>query len=229
MWLQVLVFSVVCVKVGLNLFSIVFKTRPLFRFFEESTRYEASVNFVPPECCRQPAGRYVLRVLQCLVFVGNVCISTYLFNDFIDYYVHGATLRVFVKAACVAGDFIFYVYQMSDFIVLRPCMEVLLLYIRQQHEALRDLMDEGSSGSLFVKRDRKVEEIRLSLCAISLLKNQLNNIWRWSVMISGAVVLLLACISIYTAFVEGFSTLQASARHVLLHLVCPGPSGYSPC
>ncbi|XP_075726474.1 uncharacterized protein LOC142768391 [Rhipicephalus microplus] len=208
MWLQVIVFCVVGVKIGINLISVVFKTRLLSHFFDESARYETSVNFVPPECIRQPAGRYVLRVLQFLVFVGNVCISTYLAYDQIDYYVRHVIVRVVVKTACVAGDVIFYVYQMSDFIVLRPFLEVLLLYIRQQHNALRGLMVEGSGSSLFVKRDRKVEEIRLNLCAISLLKNQMNNIWRWSLMISGAVVLLLACVSIYTAFVEGFSTLQ---------------------
>ncbi|KAL3240869.1 hypothetical protein MRX96_021665 [Rhipicephalus microplus] len=205
---EVIVFCVVGVKIGINLISVVFKTRLLSHFFDESARYETSVNFVPPECIRQPAGRYVLRVLQFLVFVGNVCISTYLAYDQIDYYVRHVIVRVVVKTACVAGDVIFYVYQMSDFIVLRPFLEVLLLYIRQQHNALRGLMVEGSGSSLFVKRDRKVEEIRLNLCAISLLKNQMNNIWRWSLMISGAVVLLLACVSIYTAFVEGFSTLQ---------------------
>ncbi|KAH6923559.1 hypothetical protein HPB50_002198 [Hyalomma asiaticum] len=73
---------------------------------------------------------------------------------------------------------------------------------------LRTLMDGDGDGSIFANRDKKVQEIRLNLCAILLLKNQLNNIWRWSVMISGAVVLLLTCISIYTACVEGFSTLQ---------------------
>ncbi|KAL1433570.1 hypothetical protein MTO96_012404 [Rhipicephalus appendiculatus] len=208
MWLYVVVFSVVLVKEVLNVLCVAFKTRNLFHFFDESTRYEVSVNFVPPKCCRQPAGHYALRVLQFLVFVGNVCICSYLVYDFIDYSVRDTSVRVALKVACVTGNFVFYVYQMCDFIILRPCLEVLLLYIRQQHEALRDLMDGGAAGLLFVKRENKVEEIRLSLCAILQLKNQLNGIWRWSVMVSSAVVLLLACISIYTAFVEGFSSLQ---------------------
>ncbi|XP_037570505.1 uncharacterized protein LOC119452382 [Dermacentor silvarum] len=97
---------------------------------------------------------------------------------------------------------------MVDFVVLRPCLEVLLLYIRQQYEVVRCMIDGGGS-TVFVNPARKVEEVRMNLCAIALLKQQLNCIWRWSIMASGAVVLLFACSFTYSAFVEGFSTLQS--------------------
>ncbi|KAH7950316.1 hypothetical protein HPB49_022340 [Dermacentor silvarum] len=115
---------------------------------------------------------------------------------------------IVLKVSCVAGNFIFYVYQMVDFVVLRPCLEVLLLYIRQQYEVVRCMIDGGGS-TVFVNPARKVEEVRMNLCAIALLKQQLNCIWRWSIMASGAVVLLFACSFTYSAFVEGFSTLQS--------------------
>ncbi|XP_037525675.2 uncharacterized protein LOC119402619 [Rhipicephalus sanguineus] len=207
-WLHVVSFSVINFKVVHNALCIAFNSGNLSRFFDESARYEAAVNFVPPNCCRQPAGRYVQRFVQLIVFLGSLSISTYLACIFIDYNVSDVAVGALLKVTCLAGTFLFYVYQMSDFIVLRPCLEVLLWYIRQQHEVLLCLTKGGCSGLLFVKRDKKVEEIRLSLCAILLLKNRLNGIWRWSVMISGSVVLLLACISIYTAYVEGFSTVQ---------------------
>ncbi|XP_075530381.1 uncharacterized protein LOC142563674 [Dermacentor variabilis] len=207
-WLYLLVFTVVGFKVLLNLLCIALKSRHLFDFFKQSARYESSVNFVPPECCRQTKSCYFIRLIHCLAFVGNLSLSSYLLCNFIDNLEYSGTQGVVLKVSGVAGDFIFYVYQMVDFIVLRPCLEVLLLYIRQQHEVVRCMIDGGGS-LVFVKRARNVEEIRMNLCAIALLKTQLNGIWRWSIMLSGGAVLLFACICTYTVFVEGLSTLQS--------------------
>nr|XP_050048452.1 uncharacterized protein LOC126544941 isoform X1 [Dermacentor andersoni] len=146
--------------------------------------------------------------MHCLAFVGNLGLSNYLLCDFLDYLEYRGAQGVVLKVSCVAGDFIFYVYQMVDFIVLRPCLEVLLLYIRQQHEVVRCMIDGGGS-LVFVNRAMKVEEVRMNLCAIALLKTKLNGIWRWSITVSGGAVLLFACICTYTAFVEGLSTLQS--------------------
>ncbi|KAH6924597.1 hypothetical protein HPB50_019814 [Hyalomma asiaticum] len=167
-WLQVIVFSAVCIKVAVNVFYVVFRSRKVFDFFKDAAIFEASVNFVPPKCCRQPAGRYVFRLLQTVAFVGNVGICSYVVYGFIDHHVSSVATRVVLKILCVAGNFLFYVYQMVEFIVLRPCIEVLLLYIRQQHDGSSDSHAWDGDGSIFVNRDNKVQEIRLNLCSILL-------------------------------------------------------------
>ncbi|KAH7934227.1 hypothetical protein HPB49_023196 [Dermacentor silvarum] len=91
-------------------------------------------------------------------------------------------------------------------IILRPCVEVLWLYIRHQHELLRVVQGDGDVNS--VKKARKVQEIRMNLCAISKLKEKINSIWRWSIMVSGAVLLSVMCICTYSIFVEKFSKAQ---------------------
>ncbi|KAL1433575.1 hypothetical protein MTO96_012409 [Rhipicephalus appendiculatus] len=96
---------------------------------------------------------------------------------------------------------------MVHFIVLRPCAEVIRLYIRHQHELLHPLLDARCRVPI-AKRSKELEVIRINLCAIAALKQQLNAIWRWSIMASGAIVLTVSCICIYSVFTEEFSAVQ---------------------
>ncbi|KAL3240865.1 hypothetical protein MRX96_021662 [Rhipicephalus microplus] len=96
---------------------------------------------------------------------------------------------------------------MVPFIVLRPCTEVIRLYIQHQHKLLRPLLDARCNVPI-AKRSKELEAIRINLCTIAALKQQLNAIWRWSIVASGAIVLTVSCICIYSVFTEEFSAVQ---------------------
>ncbi|XP_070382968.1 uncharacterized protein [Dermacentor albipictus] len=96
---------------------------------------------------------------------------------------------------------------MVPFLVLRPCCEVILLYIRHEHDVLRSVVQD-TGNIAYEQRVRLVEMVRINLCAVSRLKRRLNQVWVCSLGASGALVLCVTCIGIYLTFVEEFSTSQ---------------------
>nr|XP_050048449.2 uncharacterized protein LOC126544938 [Dermacentor andersoni] len=205
--LYVLLFIVLTLKIIVNVCCVAIKSRSLSDFFKSSTKYEIAVGFIAPKYCGQSTTCVTVRVLMSLAFIANVSASTYLSFEFVDYLMCNRTLDVFLKAVCFGGNFLFYVYEMVHFILLRPCAEVIRLYIRHQHDLLQPVVD-GRCNAPLAKRSKDIEMIRMNLCSIVALKDQLNAIWGWCIMASGAVVLLVSCICIYSVFVEEFSTVQ---------------------
>ncbi|KAH6923561.1 hypothetical protein HPB50_002200 [Hyalomma asiaticum] len=217
LWKQLyLLYSLFCfaqfvvIQVVLNFCCAVAKSRSVFDFFRSAAKYEITSGFAAPKRRGQATSSIVVRLLLCLVFIANVVVSSYLSFDFVDYLGYTGMVDVLIRAIFVGGNFLFYVFEIVHFVVLRPCAEVIRLYIRHQHEFLRDVLDASVNVPL-AKRSKELEAIRINLCAIATLKQRLNAIWRWCIMVSGAVVLVVACICIYSAFVEEFST----AHHLL--------------
>ncbi|XP_037525673.1 uncharacterized protein LOC119402618 [Rhipicephalus sanguineus] len=205
--LYILLFAILTFKVVLNYCCAIVKSRSLLAFFKSSTKYEVTAGFVAPKCCGQATTCLVARLLLCLAFMANVAGSTYLSFEYLDYLGYTGMLDVILRAICVGGNFLFYVFEMVHFIVIRPCAEVIRLYIRHQHELLHTVLDARCNVPI-AKRSKELEAIRINLCAIAALKQQLNATWRWSIMASGVIVLTASCICIYSAFTEEYSAVQ---------------------
>ncbi|XP_075728468.1 uncharacterized protein LOC142769263 [Rhipicephalus microplus] len=208
--LYILLLVVVIFKVVFNFGCAVTKSHALYHFFRSSAKYEITAGFVAPEHCDRGATRSVIRLLISLAFIANVSGSCYLSFEFLDCLGYTGMLNALLRAVCVGGNFVFYAFEMVHFIVLRPCAEVIRLYIEHQHKLLCTVLDAGSIVPI-TKSSRELEEIRIHLCAIVVLKQQLNAIWGWSIMASGAMVLIVSCVCIYSVFTEEFS----EAQHLL--------------
>ncbi|KAL1417765.1 hypothetical protein MTO96_026538 [Rhipicephalus appendiculatus] len=198
LWLAVLVhdlvftttlYVLVCIfdaaKITLNATLMLTKARSLQKFFDESSKYEQRVRFVAPKNRRKATlACYFIRSLLLAAFVANVCTSSYLSLEFVDNLGCSPILGATWKLTYIAGNFLFYVFDAAPFLVLRPCCEVIRLYIEHQHGVLRYIVRSG--GNDYVgpeKRARLVEKA-----------------------VSGAMVLWASCTSIYLNFIEEFWT-----------------------
>ncbi|KAL1417768.1 hypothetical protein MTO96_026541 [Rhipicephalus appendiculatus] len=184
------------------------KARNLQKFFHESSKYEQRVRFVAPKNRRKGTlACYLIRFLLLAAFVANVCTSGYLSLEFVDQLGCGPVLGATLKLTYIAGNFLFYVFDAASFLVLRPCCEVIRLYIEHQHGVLRYIVrSNGSDVTGSETRARLVERVRLNLCTILHIKRSLNDIWEHALAVSGAMVLCTSCTGIYLNFVEEFWT-----------------------
>ncbi|KAH6923874.1 hypothetical protein HPB50_008401 [Hyalomma asiaticum] len=216
---DVLLYVATAGKAALNTSVALVKARSLQTLFRESCKYERSVQFVAPKNRRTLTPIHCLvRPLLLLAFAANVCTSSYLSFKFVDRLGCGPALRAVLKLTSIAGNILFYVYDAVSFLVLRPCCEVIRLYIEHQHEVLRCIVKvTGTQNAGQDRRARLVERVRLNLCTVSHLKGCLNQIWGCSIAASGAVLLCTSCGGIYLNFVEEFWT----PEHVLnmLHTI----------
>ncbi|KAL1417770.1 hypothetical protein MTO96_026543 [Rhipicephalus appendiculatus] len=111
------------------------------------------------------------------------------------------------KLTCITGSLLFYVHDAAPFLVLRPCCEVIRLYIEHQHGVLRYIVRSGRNDYVGPeKRARLVEKVRLNLCTVLHIRRSLNEIWEHAIAVSGAMVLWASCNGIYLNFVEEFWT-----------------------
>ncbi|KAH7938853.1 hypothetical protein HPB52_001475 [Rhipicephalus sanguineus] len=142
----------------------------------------------------------------------NATLTSYLSLEFVDQLGCGTALGAIFKLTCIAGDFLFYVIDAASFLVIRPCCEVIRLYIDHQHGVLRSIVLSGGSDVVGAdKRARLVERVRLNICTVSQIKRSLNEIWEYAIAASGVMVLYTSCAGIYLNFAEEFWTLE----HVL--------------
>ncbi|KAL3227196.1 hypothetical protein MRX96_024166 [Rhipicephalus microplus] len=188
--LYVVIYTMDLAKAMLNATLTFVKARSLQKFFHESSEYEQQVRFKAPQESSHDD-------------------TSYLSIKFIDQLGCVPALGATLKFMSIAGNFVFYVLDAAPFLVIRPCCEVIRLYIEHQHGVLRCIVRSG--GDNFVgpeKRARLVEKVRLDLCTISHIKRSLNGIWQHAIAVSGATVICISCVGIYLNFVEEYWTLE---------------------
>ncbi|KAL1474781.1 hypothetical protein MTO96_037727 [Rhipicephalus appendiculatus] len=176
---NVLLYGLTAFKAALNASLPFIKARSLHRFFNESSEYEERVHFVAPTNRRKPTfTSCLIRPLLLVAFSANVCICSYLSVKLVDQLGYCPALSVTLKITVIAGNFLFYVYDASCFLVLRPCSEVFRSYIEHQHRVLRSIVRRGGIHNVGPeKRGRLVERVRVNLGIVSHLKRSLNDIW----------------------------------------------------
>ncbi|KAH7934630.1 hypothetical protein HPB51_029004 [Rhipicephalus microplus] len=211
--LYVLICAFDSSKIALNATLMLLKARSLQNSFHESHKYEQRVRFVAPKNgLKATNASYLIRFLLLAAFVVNVCTSSYLSIEFVDKLACGPVLGATLKLTLIAGNFVFYVLDAAPFLVIRPCCEVIRLYIEHQHAVLRLIVRSGGNDYIGPeRRARLVENVRLNLGAISHIKRSLNETWQHAIVVSGAMVLWASCSGIYLNFVEEFWTVE----HVL--------------
>ncbi|KAH9372964.1 hypothetical protein HPB48_017075 [Haemaphysalis longicornis] len=185
------------------MYTFVATSKQLLTFLKQSARYEKQVSFIPPKGHRNTVTCYTLRCVLIVAYIGNVWIGTFMAIGFLHTYEFTNTINLLFKIAFVLGNILFYAYDMVHFIVLRPCAEVILLYIQHQSKLLPSIVGKASGA-----RSKQLERVRTNLWVIRGLKDSLNNTWRHAIMSSITLAVGVACITIYTAFDKDVPTLE---------------------
>lgn len=198
-YVHVMFYAVLRIRLLLNIYVLLARSNLFLDFFKQSLRYEKLVSFRPPRRGKYTLTRFVLRCVLLVAFIGNVCIGTYVCFGFLNRHEYRSLVTLLFKAFFLLSCFLFYVYDMVHFLVLRPCLEVLVLYIRHQHRSLRHILQRSFDTPSAV-RIRKLQQITINLWIIQGLRNALNNIWQYAIWITISTAIAGMCTTIYTAF-----------------------------
>ncbi|KAL1481814.1 hypothetical protein MTO96_034207 [Rhipicephalus appendiculatus] len=206
----VVIFAVIAVRVTVNVATAIFGSRAMAAFFRKSAKYEKRTAFRPEYHCSRSRMWYFFRFFIVVMFFAHVVLNVNRTVRMVD--VAGDEFLEFVlKAGVMLFNSLFFIYDVLHSLALRPCCEVLVSYIRHQHDTLRTTLATGKAASVAKLTGGDVQDlevVRMNLCAIADLKKALNGIWQYSIMASATSVLIVTCICTYCLFDEGVSTEQ---------------------
>ncbi|KAH9372960.1 hypothetical protein HPB48_017079 [Haemaphysalis longicornis] len=210
-------YAIVRIRVLLNIYLFLSRSRLLLHFFKESLRYENRVFFNQSRYCKQTVTLRALRCVLPLTFIANVWIGTYvsLSGEKSDEYTN--VISSFFNAFIFLNNFLYYVYDTIHFVVLKPCTEVLILYVQHQHYVLRDILETSVNTAPSTKFE-KIRQITSNLWCIRALKNTINQMWGHAVVISIFVAVFGLCMAIYSTFDKDIRT----SEHVLVMIYVTG-------
>ncbi|KAH8030624.1 hypothetical protein HPB51_010558 [Rhipicephalus microplus] len=206
----VVIWAVIAVRVVVNVVTVVFGSRAMAVFFRKSTKYEKRTAFGPE--CHHPRSRmwYFFRFFIVIMFFAHVAFNVNRTVRMVDV-AGNEFLEFLLKAGVLLFSSLFFIYDILHSLALRPCCEVLVSYIRHQHDTLRTALAKGNTAAFakLVAGDvQDLEVVRMNLCSIADLKKTLNGVWQYSIMASATTVLTVTCICTYCLFDEGVSTEQ---------------------
>ncbi|XP_077529381.1 uncharacterized protein LOC144141746 [Haemaphysalis longicornis] len=197
----------VTVKVIVNLSSAVFGSWTMLEFFRKAADYEKKAAFSREHYRFKSRISYILRSFILAAFVGHFIVNANMTVKMVN--IGGNSYLEFgFKLVPLLFNFLFFVYDLVHFLVLRPCCEVMIAYIRHQHETLKHELPVGYDGVAKLSGVGQFERVRLNLCSIGNLRKLLNRNWQFSLMASAITILILTCICIYSTFDKDVSTDQ---------------------
>ncbi|XP_037524907.2 uncharacterized protein LOC119401946 [Rhipicephalus sanguineus] len=222
------IFAVMVVKVTVNVATAFIGSRGMAAFFRKSAEYEKRTAFTRDITASDPGYRifsdithaalsamtktkcHYRRFFFVVTFFAHIVVSANLSARAVD--VAGDQFLQFtLKAGVLLFNSLCFVYDVLHFVALRPCCEVLLSYIRHQHDTLKAMLVTGNAAIVKLTGaddNGDLEMVRVNLCSIAELKKLLNDVWQYSIVASATVVLIITCVCTYCLFDEGISTEQ---------------------
>ncbi|XP_077493294.1 uncharacterized protein LOC144104273 [Amblyomma americanum] len=202
--LLVLLHSVVIVKASGNFLTMVVNARKILEFLRKAEAFEKDLGVTSCLCCGQ---RHFF-----WTDLGAIATFALYFVSYTAALFHqeqkvdpddSLTVREIVNRVCsffAAG--LFFTYDSVNFVALRHSAEVLECYILFLKHSIDGCVGCKVAGCE-LEAAKKVQAVRLHLCTVLEMKNDINAIWQRSVVVSSVGLLLVTCISLYTIITEG--------------------------
>lgn len=201
------VHVIVTARITGNLVAMLTGQEKLLEFFWNSESFEKTIGLLPR--ARSQRGkrspRRWARMRMFLVIFGMVlCYAAgvyYRIGQIAQSIGARWVLPVKIIGVCMAAGLI--VYDSLSYLLLRNSAMVLAEYIRAQLEAFKECR-RSSSINLQNKVSGQIESIRLNMSKVKKLKESLNNIWNWPLMVASASLVIMNCIVFNGIFHDGF-------------------------
>ncbi|KAK8774172.1 hypothetical protein V5799_011296 [Amblyomma americanum] len=202
--LLVLLHAVVIVKASGNFLTMVVNARRILEFLQKAEAFEKDLGVTSCLCCGQ---RHFF-----WTDLGAIATFALYFVSYTAALFHqeqkvdpddSLTVREIVNRVCsffAAG--LFFTYDSVNFVALRHSAEVLECYILFLKHSIDGCVGCKVAGCE-LEAAKKVQAVRLHLCTVLEMKNDINGIWQRSVVVSSVGLLLVTCISLYTIITEG--------------------------
>ncbi|KAL3240867.1 hypothetical protein MRX96_021663 [Rhipicephalus microplus] len=114
--------------------------------------------------------------------------------------------RDLLKVTTIVANFVFFFYDMLHSITLRPCCEVLIAYVRHQQATLRAVLpthNRAVVSPLGLTGVAELQRVKANVHSIGKLRQLLNDIWQYSLVVSSVTVLVVGCVTVYCTFDSG--------------------------
>ncbi|KAH7934392.1 hypothetical protein HPB49_025444 [Dermacentor silvarum] len=200
----VLIYGFAQLKVAVNIATSAFKASELLEFFRAAQRFERDSGFRPSrESFAMSKVFLVFRTVMAAMYCGAAAMT---FVFLADHYNEMPSLAssVFLKTLTVLDLLLYIPHDTVYSIAMRPCCEVLVAYIRAQYEELT-LVAKKTDPLSRMQTVRRLEMVRLNLCAVRDLKRRLERVWKWPLLLAGASVLLSMSVDAAAAFYKAVS------------------------
>lgn len=207
--LVLLVHVIATAKTTTNYVFSAYGSSVLLDFFRRSARFEVFSNFAPRRTTKvRVTWSYVARLAALVALLNAFFWSVYLpVTDQMD--VDNTTaVQLLTKLVHVFATAQFYVYDSLHSLTLRPCCEVLKQYVRAQMDAFTAILALQDSRRSTAEA---IETIRMNMCVIRDLKDSLNDVWKWSLVMSGVATLPIVGIGVSTSIESSFSGARLTA------------------
>ncbi|KAL1433572.1 hypothetical protein MTO96_012406 [Rhipicephalus appendiculatus] len=202
-FLQLLLFM----KMAANYLCMFLGSSKIISFYQRASAFEDRIGIPWCGCC-SPRGFFwsdLQRAFVCVLY----CITAMFTNSLDSYERDSAFIRPLACTKLFLHMVFYFVYDNIYVVALRSSSQVLCTYLDDQFNMLRCCIENqafrigGHAGDA-----QRVQAVRLNLATVHQLKEAVNDIWRWPLVISSLCVLLEPCICVHEASRPGFITEQ---------------------
>lgn len=196
-----LLYGIVMIKVIVNFFSVTFGSTKLLALFRESASFEMATSFEADGWFNNPKERRSLFFRKVFVIVALVVSCA----NGLFFFVSTAGEKLpsnwtwVLQAHTVFCGVLFFLYDSLPYIFLRHCCGVLSEYLHAQHQSFQECDRMRKSGSDLLS-SVQIEKIRFNYCFVRELKQVLNDVWEWSLVVSSATLIIVLCSALYGTF-----------------------------
>ncbi|XP_077531061.1 uncharacterized protein LOC144143129 [Haemaphysalis longicornis] len=205
--LRVFMDAILLIRMIINFFCMSIGSSKLVAFYLRASTFERHIRMASCDCC---APR---RFLWSDVQRGCVCffycmVFTLTARDLTS--TKGSVLsQASMWTKIVFTMFFYFVYDSVHAVSLRASSQVLAEYIGSQLRVLRECVNiQGTGRFRCVDLPERLEAVRLNLSTIRQLKEEINDVWRWPLVVSSVCVLLVLCSCMYEVCREEFVLLN---------------------
>ncbi|KAL1422205.1 hypothetical protein MTO96_022338 [Rhipicephalus appendiculatus] len=218
--------AVALVKIIVNLMCLLRGSSRIIDFYVRSAAFERRVGMPSCECCapRRYFWSDVRRACLCVVYCAAFGVAAFLSPQAIESTIGRGNDNGWIDAcfwiSFMVTSVFYFAYDNVHTVALRSSCEVLVEYVKVQLRVLEECLALGANEqTLSPGRDddvpARLESVRLNLCEIQRLKNAINDVWNWSLVVNGVFVLLLLCTAVYDLCTDGLGGSRELRKLVL--------------
>ncbi|KAL3240868.1 hypothetical protein MRX96_021664 [Rhipicephalus microplus] len=211
-FMQLLLFM----KMAANYLCMFLRSSKIISFYERASAFEDRIGIPWCGCCspRRFFWSDIQRAFTCILYC-----TTAMFSNSLSSYMRDNAFTKSLACTKLFFHMVFYfVYDSIYVVALRSSSQVLCTYLDDQLSALRRCIESQAFGfGGHAGEAQRVQAVRLNLATVHQLKEEVNDIWRWPLVISSLCVLLLPCMCVHEASQPGYVT---EKRYVTGDICC---------
>ncbi|KAH6924669.1 hypothetical protein HPB50_021810 [Hyalomma asiaticum] len=195
----ILIYGFTQLKVAVNAVTSAFRASEFLEFFRTAQRFERDTGFRQSrDSFAKSRAFLVLRAVMFAIYCGAAAMT---FAYLIEHYNETPSFasKTFFQTLAVLNFLLYLPHDTVYSIVLRPCCEVMVAYIRAQCEELT-LVARKTDHVSRMHCVRRLEQVRWNLCGIRDLKGRLERVWKWPLLLAGVNVLLSMSVDAAASF-----------------------------